>query len=98
MHGKMAESGRDETDGDNEVNDPSALEVDALQTKCLKNGEKQTESPVKEKFMKSLRASLRVVSPLTSKNKRTEDTNNDSDSPLRPPKSPSKHFVNLKYK
>ncbi|KAI7806031.1 exocyst complex component 3-like protein 4 [Triplophysa rosa] len=89
----MAESGRDEADGDNEVNDPSTLDADALQTKCLKNGEKQTENPVKEKFIKSIRASFRAVNPLTSKNKRPEDNNNDSnqisDSQLRPPKSPS---------
>lgn len=101
MHGKMAESGLDEADGDNEVNDPSTLDADALQTKFLKNGEKQTESPVKEKLIKSIRASFRMVNPLTSKNKRPEDTNNDSsqtmDSQLRLPKSPSKCFVNLKY-
>lgn len=91
MHGKMAESGRDDADGDNEVNDPSALDVDSTQTKSLKNGGKQTESPVKEKF-KSIRASFRAVNALTSKNRRPEDINNDSnqisDSPLRPPNSP----------
>ncbi|XP_056616708.1 exocyst complex component 3-like protein 4 [Triplophysa dalaica] len=93
MHGKMAESGLDEADGDNEVNDPSTLDADAHQTKFLKNGEKQTESPVKEKLIKSIRASFRMVNPLTSKNKRPEDTNDDSsqtlDSQLRLPKSPS---------
>ncbi|XP_051506633.1 exocyst complex component 3-like protein 4 isoform X1 [Myxocyprinus asiaticus] len=99
MHGKMAESEKAETDGGNEVNDPPAWEKDALQTKCLKNGGRQLDSPVKEEMvglMKSFRASLKLVSeksPLTSKNKRSVRTSNDqkqpSNSPLQPPPSPS---------
>ncbi|XP_052007576.1 exocyst complex component 3-like protein 4 [Xyrauchen texanus] len=41
MHCKMAESGKAEKDGDNEVNDPSAWGKDELQTVCLKNGGSQ---------------------------------------------------------
>lgn len=86
----MAETRKEEVDGGNEVNDPPEWGEDA--TKDLKNGGKQMESPVKEKslgLMKSFRASLKAV-----KNKRSESTDSDqsqiSNSPLRPPSSPSK--------
>lgn len=91
----MAETRKEEVDGGNEVNDPPEWGEDA--TKDLKNGGKQMESPVKEKslgFMKTFRASLKAVSPMALKNKRSESTDSDqsqiSNSPLRPPSSPSK--------
>lgn len=93
MHGKMAETRKEEVDGGNEVNDPPEWGEDA--TKDLKNGGKLMESPVKEKslgLMKSFRASLKAVSPMSSKNKRSESSDSDqiSNSTLRPPPSPSK--------
>lgn len=89
----MAETGKEEVDGGNEVNDPPEWGEDA--TKDLKNAGKQMESPVKEKslrLMKSFRASLKAVSPMTLKNKRSESTDSEqiSNSPLRPQSSPSK--------
>ncbi|XP_048060344.1 exocyst complex component 3-like protein 4 [Megalobrama amblycephala] len=90
----MAETRKEEVDGGNEVNDPPEWGEDA--TKDLKNGGKQMESPVKEKsigLMKSFRASLKAVSPMSSKNKRSESTDSDqsqiSNSTLRSPSSPS---------
>lgn len=90
----MAETGKEEVGGVNEVNDPPEWGEDA--TKSLKNGGKQMESPVKEKnlgIMKTFRASLKAVSPMTLKNKRSENTDSDqsqaSNSPLRPQSSPS---------
>ncbi|KAK7148916.1 hypothetical protein R3I93_013057 [Phoxinus phoxinus] len=89
----MAETGKEEVDGGNEVNDPPEWGEDA--TKGMKNGGKQT-SPVKEKspgLIKTLRASFKAASPMTLKNKRSENTDSDqsqiSNSPLRPPPSPS---------
>ncbi|XP_067278602.1 exocyst complex component 3-like protein 4 [Pseudorasbora parva] len=90
----MAETGKEEVGGGNEVNDPPEWGEDA--TKGFKNGGKQMESPVKEKnlgLMKTFRASLKAVSPMTLKNKRSENTDSDqsqaSNSPLRPQSSPS---------
>ncbi|ROK15755.1 Exocyst complex component 3-like protein 4 [Anabarilius grahami] len=90
----MAETRKEEVDGGNEVNDPPEWGEDA--TKDLKNGGKPMESPVKEKnlgLMKSFRASLKAVSPMSSKNKRSESTDSDqsqiSNSTLRPTSSPS---------
>uniref|UniRef100_A0A671TDM4 Exocyst complex component 3-like protein 4 n=1 Tax=Sinocyclocheilus anshuiensis TaxID=1608454 RepID=A0A671TDM4_9TELE len=90
----MAEATKEEVDGGNEVNDPSEWVEDA--TKGLKNGEKQMESPVKEKslgFRMSFRESLKAVSkksPIVFKNKRSENTDDQSsNAPLRPPHSPS---------
>ncbi|KAG1950583.1 exocyst complex component 3-like protein [Pimephales promelas] len=90
-HGKMSETGKEEVDG---VNDPPGWGEDA--TKGIKNGGKQMESPVKEKnpgLMKTFRNSLKVLSPLTLKNKMSENTDSDqsqiSNSPSRPPSSPN---------
>jgi len=96
-HGKMSETGKEEVDG---VNDPPEWGEDA--TKGMKNGGKQMESPVKEKnpgLMKTFRNSLKVLSPLTLKNKMSENTDSDqsqiSNSPSRPPSSPSKCIHNV---
>lgn len=102
-HGKMAETGKEEVDGGNEVNDPPEWGEDA--TKGMKNDGKQMESPVKEKslrLMKTFRASFKAVSPMTLKNKRSENTDSDqsqiSNSPLQPPSSPSKCIHNVMKK
>lgn len=94
MHGQMAETTKEEVDAGNEVNDPSEWAEDA--TKGSKNGEKQMESPLKEKslgFRMSFRESLKAVSkksPIVFKNKRSENSDDQSsNSPLRPPHSPS---------
>ncbi len=92
MHGQMAETTKEEVDGGNEVNDPSEWDDDA--TKGLKNSGEQMESPVKEKslgVLKSFRRSLKGFSPKTQKDKRSENTDDQtSNSPLRSPHSPSK--------
>ncbi len=92
MHGQMAETTKEEVDGGNEVNDPSEWDDDA--TKGLKNCGEQMESPVKEKslgVLKSFRRSLKGFSPKTQKDKRSENTDDQtSNSPLRSPHSPSK--------
>lgn len=91
MHGQMAETTKEEVDGGNEVNDPSEWDDDA--TKGLKNSGEQMESPVKEKslgVLKSFRRSLKGFSPKTQKDKRSENTDDQtSNSPLRSPHSPS---------
>uniref|UniRef100_A0A8C1T9H9 Exocyst complex component 3-like 4 n=2 Tax=Cyprinus carpio TaxID=7962 RepID=A0A8C1T9H9_CYPCA len=91
MHGQMAETTKEEVDGGNEVNDPSEWDEDA--TKGLKNGGEQMESPVKEKslgVLKSFKRSLKGFSPKTQKDKRSENTDDQSsNSPLRPTHSPS---------
>ncbi|KTF93849.1 hypothetical protein cypCar_00032092 [Cyprinus carpio] len=94
MHGQMAETTKEEVDAGNEVNDPSEWVEDA--TKGSKNGEEQMDSPVKEKspgFRMSFRESLKAVSkksPIVFKSKKSENTDDQSsNSPLRPPQSPS---------
>ncbi|XP_077053153.1 exocyst complex component 3-like protein 4 [Siphateles boraxobius] len=84
----MAETGKEVVDGGYEWGEDA--------TKGMKNDGKQMESPAKEKslgLMKTLRESFKGVSPMTLKNKRSENTDSDqshiSNSPLQPPSSPS---------
>ncbi|XP_043085423.1 exocyst complex component 3-like protein 4 isoform X1 [Puntigrus tetrazona] len=87
----MAETTKEEVDGGNKVNDPPEWDEDT--TKGLKNGGEQMESLVKEKslgVLKTFRRSLKGFSPKTQKDKRSENTDDQSsNSPLRPPHSPS---------
>ncbi|XP_043085424.1 exocyst complex component 3-like protein 4 isoform X2 [Puntigrus tetrazona] len=87
----MAETTKEEVDGGNKVNDPPEWDEDT--TKGLKNGGEQMESLVKEKslgVLKTFRRSLKGFSPKTQKDKRSENTDDQSsNSPLRPPHSPN---------
>ncbi|XP_026080181.1 exocyst complex component 3-like protein 4 [Carassius auratus] len=89
MDGQMADTTKEEVDGVNEVDDTSEFDVDA--TKGLKNGGEPMESLVKEKSLgvfKTFRRSLILLGPKTQKDKRSENTDDQSsNSPLQPPHS-----------
>ncbi|XP_059422661.1 exocyst complex component 3-like protein 4 [Carassius carassius] len=91
MDGQMADTTKEEVDGVKEVNDKSEWDVDA--TEGLKNGGEPMESLVKDKsrgVLKSFRRSLKVLSPKTQKDKRSENTDDQSsNSSLQPPHSPN---------